>query len=195
MHWKWPVTIMGGVATLAGIGAMYQAQAAARAAKDNPPPGKLVDVGGHRLHITCMGEGSPTVVLEAGLSCTSLDWSHVLPAIAQFTRVCAYDRAGCGWSDPGPWPRTGQTIVNELHTLLDEGGVTGPLVLVGHSYGGLLVRLYASYYPDAVAGLVLVDAAHEDQRLYSFGQAWHIRLMDKIRWQSFRLNPLCARLG
>jgi pimeloyl-ACP methyl ester carboxylesterase len=130
-----------------------------------PPPGKLVDVGGWRLHLNCTGEtraSQPTVILEAGVGDFSVEWSLVQPDVAKFARVCSYDRAGDGWSDLGPHPRTLRQIVYELHTLLSKGGVKPPLVLVGHSYGGWLVRLYASTYPADVAGMVLVEAGADN---------------------------------
>ena len=132
-----------------------------------PPPGKLVDVGGWRLHLNCTGEvraSQPTVILEAGVGDFSVEWSLVQPGVAQYARVCSYDRAGDGWSDLGPHPRTLRQIVYELRTLLDKGGVKPPLVLVGHSYGGWLVRLYASTYPAEVAGMVLVEAGADNPR-------------------------------
>jgi pimeloyl-ACP methyl ester carboxylesterase len=128
-----------------------------------PPPGQLVDVGGYRLHIDCQGEGSPTVVMEAGLTDPSLTWALVQPQVSTMTRVCVYDRAGLGWSDPSPKPRTAEVMVEELHTLLQNGAVQAPYTLVGHSTGGMLVRLYAHSYPAEVVGMVLVDAQHEDQ--------------------------------
>jgi pimeloyl-ACP methyl ester carboxylesterase len=130
-----------------------------------PPPGRLVDVGGWRLHINCTGEArasQPTVILESGTGDFSVEWSLVQPGVARFARVCSYDRAGDGWSDLGPHPRTMHQIVYELHTLLDKAGVKPPLVLVGHSYGGALVRLYASTYPADVAGMVLVEAGADN---------------------------------
>lgn len=130
-----------------------------------PPPGKLIDIGGWRLHLNCTGEArasQPTVILEAGMGDFSVEWSLVQPGVSSFARVCSYDRAGDGWSDLGPHPRTMHQIVYELHTLLENGGVKPPLVLVGHSYGGWLVRLYASIYPADVAGMVLVEAGADD---------------------------------
>jgi pimeloyl-ACP methyl ester carboxylesterase len=153
--------LVGGIGVLAVAGAGYEAIAAAGDAQRYPAPGQLVDVGGYRLHLHCVGTGSPTVVLDAGLSGASLDWSLVQPALGATTRVCAYDRAGMGWSDPGPAPRTPGQIARELHTLLTTAGIPGPYVLVGHSLGGKNVRLFALQHPDAVAGLVLVDTRSE----------------------------------
>jgi pimeloyl-ACP methyl ester carboxylesterase len=133
-----------------------------------PPPypalGKLVDLGGWRLHIHCTGEAGasqPTVILEAGAGDFSVDWSLLQPRVARFARVCSYDRAGSGWSDLGPRPRTMHQIVWELHALLGKASVPPPYVLVGHSYGGLLVRLYAATYPSEVSGIVLEESADE----------------------------------
>jgi pimeloyl-ACP methyl ester carboxylesterase len=147
---------------LAASGAIYQAVATAIDQRNYPPPGQLVDVGGYRLHIQCAGTGSPTVILDAAADMMSADWGWIQPAVAQRTRVCAYDRAGMGWSDPGPLPRDAQHISAELHTLLTKAGLTGPYVLVGHSAGGLYVRMYAADYPDDVVGMVLVDPGHPD---------------------------------
>lgn len=130
-----------------------------------PPPGGLYDVGGYRLHLHCVGQGSPTMVLEAGLNDFSVVWTPVQGALAQGHRVCAYDRAGLGWSEPSPRPRTATVMVDELRRLLQGAGVEGPYLLVGHSYGGVLMRLYAQLYPQEVSGLVLVDSAHEEQAL------------------------------
>jgi pimeloyl-ACP methyl ester carboxylesterase len=127
---------------------------------------KLVDVGGRRLYIKCSGEartGLPVVVMDAGMGSTSEVWSLVQPKVAQFARVCSYDRAGMGKSDRSPQPRTSQDIVNDLHNLLAKAGIDPPFVLVGHSFGGLNARLYTNQYPKEVAGLVLVDSTHEDE--------------------------------
>src|SRR5882672_3624033 len=121
-----------------------------------------IDVGGFRLNLRCDGEGSPTVILEAGAGDTLATWEWVLPDVRKLTRVCAYDRAGLGRSDPGPKPRTSERIVAELRELLLRAHVPPPYVLVGHSFGGLNVRLFASRNPGEVSGLVLVDATPED---------------------------------
>jgi pimeloyl-ACP methyl ester carboxylesterase len=125
----------------------------------NPPPGRLVDVGPHRLHLRCLGSGDPTVVFDAALGASSLSWSLVQPSVAEFTRACAYDRAGFAWSDGGPRPRTAGRIADELHALLVKAAVPAPYVLVGHSFGGLVVRLFAARHPQLVAGLVLIEPA------------------------------------
>ncbi len=128
-----------------------------------PPLGQMVDVGGYRLHLYSMGVGGPAVVLEAGMGCISSDWGLVQPEIAKFTQVVSYDRAGTGWSEPSPFPRTSQQIVHELHALLEKAQIPKPYILVGHSFGGNNVQLYAATYPDDVLGIVLVDSCHEDQ--------------------------------
>jgi pimeloyl-ACP methyl ester carboxylesterase len=130
-----------------------------------PPPGQMVDVGGYRMHIYCEGQGSPTVVMDAGLADFSLSWVLVQPEAAEFTRVCAYDRGGLGWSERGPKPISAQNIAEELHTLRTEAGIEGPYVLAGHSAGGVYARVYAHLYPDEVVGMVLVDTSHEEQDL------------------------------
>lgn len=142
-------------------GASFEAIAAGGDAKAYPAPGQLVDVGGYRLHIQCVGTGSPTVVLDAGLGGTSLDWNLVQGELSQTTKVCAYDRAGMGWSDTSPQPRTPNQNARELYTLLTRAGIEGPYVLVGHSLGGKNVRMFALQHPDLVAGMVLVDARSE----------------------------------
>lgn len=121
-----------------------------------------VDVGGYDLFLTCVGVGSPTIVLEAGLGADHTTWDGVQPALAQFTRVCSYDRAGLGQSEIAPTPRTSEQVANDLHALLIGAGVSAPYLLVGHSFGGLHVRSYASQYPDEIVGMVLIDAVHED---------------------------------
>jgi pimeloyl-ACP methyl ester carboxylesterase len=151
----YPVIVM---LALASIGGGYQTLGAAADAKAFPMPGQLIDVGGHRLHLSCTGAGTPTVVLEpaAGEMSSNLGW--ITPAVARDTRVCAYDRAGRGWSEPASTAQDGAHIATDLHTLLQRGQVPGPYVLAGHSFGGLYVLTFAARYPDEVAGMVLVDS-------------------------------------
>ena len=165
--WKWTKRIGLGLICLIAFlllsGAAYQFISTKIDEGAYPPPGKLVDVGGYRLHINCSGEGGPTVVLDAGMGCNALAWALVQPAVSKFTHSCSYDRAGNGWSDESPLERTSQNIVDELHMLLKNAKVPGPYILVGHSFGGPNVLLYANQYPDEIAGIVLVDSSHEDQ--------------------------------
>lgn len=137
----------------------------AMAASAPQAPGTLVDLGGHRLHVDCTGKGSPTVVVENGLGDFSFDWILVQTRVSQFTRICSYDRAGYAWSDPGPKPRTLAQINLELRDALTKVGEQGPFVLVGHSFGGPVVRNFAVTHPQDVAGMVLVDAAFEGMRV------------------------------
>jgi pimeloyl-ACP methyl ester carboxylesterase len=150
---------------LAIIGAIYQTMATARDWKLYPPPGQLVDVGGYRMHLYCIGEGSPTVVLEAGSGNKGvIAWSLVQKQMAATTRVCSYDRAGMGWSEPDPadQPRYSPEVAETLHTLLHNAGIEAPYVLVGHSAGGFHVRNFAYQFPEEVAGMVLLDATSDD---------------------------------
>ena len=144
------------------LGAIYQAIATETDRRAYLPSGQLYTVDDHQMHMICKGEGSPTVILEAGAGHFSTLWAWVQPAIAQVTRVCAYDRAGYGWSEPGSEPRNARHIVAELHTLLDVAGVEPPYVLVGHSLGGIYVRVYNAQYPGEAIGMALIDATHPD---------------------------------
>ncbi|HEX8352327.1 MAG TPA: alpha/beta hydrolase [Pyrinomonadaceae bacterium] len=139
------------------------------------PPGRLVDVGGYRLHLDCTGAGGPAAVLIAGAGDFSFDWSLVQPRASRFARVCSYDRAGLAWSDLGPTPRTMRQEAHELRALLRNAGVPPPYVLVGHSVGGLVARVYAASYPREVAGLVLVDSTTEDVTLNYRGRLVRVR--------------------
>ncbi|MGH6635885.1 MAG: alpha/beta fold hydrolase, partial [Gammaproteobacteria bacterium] len=130
------------------------------------PPGRMVHIGTHRLHIWCLGEGRPSIVLDSGVGGFSLEWTKIETDLAPEFRVCSYDRAGYGWSDPGPVPRTTARIVEELHTLLSRAAVPGPYVLVGHSFGGYNMLRFAKKYPQEAAGLVLVDSSHPKQFRY-----------------------------
>jgi alpha/beta hydrolase fold len=155
---RWLLSPVIAVLALASIGGGYQTLGAAADAKAYPMPGRLIEVGGHRLHLRCTGSGTPTVVLEpaAGEMSSNLGW--ITPAVARDTRVCVYDRAGRGWSEPASTAQDGAQIATDLHTLLQRGHVPGPHVLAGHSFGGLYVLTFAARYPDEVAGMVLVDA-------------------------------------
>lgn len=150
------------VLALASIGAGYETAAEAVDARAFPMPGQLVDVGGHRLHLHCAGSGSPTVVLEPGGGEMAANLGRITPTISRTTRVCVYDRAGRGWSDPTGGPQDGVGVATDLRTLLHRAGVPGPYVLAGHSFGGLYVLTFADRYPDEVAGLVLIDSTAPD---------------------------------
>lgn len=129
----------------------------------DPPPGQLIDAGGHNLHIVCVGSGAPVVILDSGVGGFSLEWTAVQRLLATETRVCAYDRAGYAWSDPGPLPRTTGNLVKELHSLLHNAGLAPPYILAGHSFGGYNALYFAKRFPEEIAGLVLVDSSHPDQ--------------------------------
>jgi pimeloyl-ACP methyl ester carboxylesterase len=161
----------------------------------------LVDVGGYKLHLYCIGEGSPTVILDAVGGGSSTQWALIQPEIAATARVCAYDRAGFGWSEPGPEPRDAHQQVRELHTLLANAGIAGPYVLVGHSYGGRVARVYAAQYPDEVEGLVLVDTGqlYQDPRYPPEAQAEYAaeeQMIHTVRWLApFGIARLLLTMG
>lgn len=180
------------------------ARAKARLRRQYPPIGQLVDIDGYRLHMHVEGKGSLTVVLDSGAGGIGLGWELVRPAIAKVTRVVAYDRAGLGWSDPSPRPRDAVTMAEELHALMHHGNIPGPYILVGHSLGGPIARQFAARYPNEVAGLVMVDSAHEQQvkrfpeRLVKTMQSMMgmfsvMRLLSRIG--VFSLNPKMVPLG
>lgn len=183
--------LLGIVCLLLFSGFIYQFIATKIDNKKYLPPGKIVDIGGYKLHLHCIGkrkEGKPTVILDAALGGFSLDWMPVQTKVAQFAHVCSYDRAGYGWSEESPKPRISKYIVEELHQLLDKAKETGPFILVGSSFGGVNTRLFACQFPEQTAGVVLVDASHEDiyekipkmpfQSLTDFvtGEAWLVAL-------------------
>jgi len=160
-------------------GFAYQTIATEGDRRAHPAPGTMINVDARSLHLQCIGQGGPTVILETGLGSWSSHWALIQPVVAQTTRVCSYDRAGLGWSDAGLAPRDARRIATDLHTLLGAASVSGPLVLVGHSNGGLYTRMFAATYPDEVVGMVLADATPVDlferlpgpaAALTSFGQ-------------------------
>jgi pimeloyl-ACP methyl ester carboxylesterase len=155
--------IVGLIILLLVIGAVYEIIASQLdKQRYKTPPGQLVDVGGHKLHMLVQGErkpGQPIVVMEAGVASNSLDWQLVQPKVAEFAQTVTYDRAGYGWSEKGVDPRSPQQIVTELHALLHHADIEPPYVLVGHSFGGIYIRLFAETYPDKVAGLVFVESS------------------------------------
>jgi pimeloyl-ACP methyl ester carboxylesterase len=155
---RWMIYPVLAMLALSSIGGGFETVREAADARAYPMPGRLIDVGGHSLHLNCTGSGSPTVVVEPGAGEMSSDLGWVVPAVARDTRVCVYDRAGRGWSDSADSAQDGVQIATDLHTLLQRGDVPGPYVLAGHSFGGLYVLSFAARYPDEVAGMVLVDS-------------------------------------
>jgi pimeloyl-ACP methyl ester carboxylesterase len=180
--WRVEVCVALVCVVASALGASYEWIQGRRDLAAAPPPGLMVDVGGHRLHLWCFGQGAPTVVFDSGLGGTAFDWYDVLRDVSRFTRACAYDRAGMGYSDAGPSPRTSRRIAGELAELVRRSETPLPVVLVGWSYGGLFVRVYASEHESQVAGLLLVDAAHEDQaaKLAAAGFSSDVPLRDRV---------------
>lgn len=173
------------------VGATYETVTRAQTQRDYPAPGALYDVGGHRLHIDCVGTGSPTVVLQNGLGGMSVLWSRITEQVSRTTRVCAYDRAGQGWSDDVDAPQDGVAIADDLHALLDRAGETGPYVLVGHSAGGPYNMIYADRYPDDVAGMVLLDSMSPD----SFTDLPGFATEQSMMHRGLGVLPSLTRLG
>lgn len=162
---KWSrilIILMSCLVFIIGSGFLYEFVAAQQAKRDYSPPGKLVDVGGFRLHVDKIGSGSPTILLEAGSRESSLIWRDIPEKLAESATVIRYDRAGYAWSEKANTERTGDNIVQELHTALEKEGIHGPYILVGHSLGGMYSRLFAQKYKDEVEGLVLIDARPEN---------------------------------
>ena len=181
--------VIAAVLALIAAGVLYQLIGARRGARLYPAPGSLIDVGGHRVHVVCTGEGSPAVLFESGIAASSLSWVRVMRDVAAFTRACAYDRAGLGWSELSPGPRSVAPMLAELEAVLAHAGSARP-VLVGHSFGAFLVSAYTSQHPDNVAGLVLVDPPSD----------WHEITPRQARMlrggvQLSRVGGVLARLG
>jgi len=181
--------VVGVLVILIGSGFLFQFIATARERRAFPPVGRLVDAGGYRLHVHCLGTGSPTVVFESGFGMSLNAWALVQPAVARFTRACSYDRPGYGWSDRPPDPRTGTRVAKDLHRALTNAAIPGPYVLVGHSMGGGQVRLFASQYPKDVVGLVIVASGHEDWRTRNPAAGPEDESMDRLIQMIAWLSP------
>ena len=182
------------VALLAAIGAVYESIAARRDMGILKPSGRLVDMGGYKLHLYCTGFSNPpdiTVVLESGLSSTTSSWARIQADLASSVRVCSYDRGGIGWSDPTERPRDGKGISGELHELLLRANINGTLVLVGHSSGGLYARAFQAEYPERVAALTLIDSSHEDQFTRTTDGGSYFKTLRG----AYSVLPIAARLG
>jgi len=175
---------------LAGL--LYQAAGSAADNRKFPPPGRLVDIGGRRLHLVEAGRGSPPVIFESGIAASSLNWMVLQAQVARFTRACAYDRSWLGWSDPADTPRGASGLVEDLDAMLASAHLPAPYVLAGHSFGGLLVQAYAVKHPAQVAGLVLVDPLSAAEWLAPSAEQARI-----LRWgvRLSRRGALLARLG
>jgi pimeloyl-ACP methyl ester carboxylesterase len=188
----WLGRILVSIIGLLLVGYIYESVAEAADAKAYPPPGQLVDVGGHRLHINCTGTGSPTVVIEAGLGDWSTTWAaYVQPEVARTTRVCTYDRAGMGWSEAGPLPRDAAQNAKELYTLLQNANIPGPYVMVGHSLGGLIVRVFVHDYSSEVVGVVLIESMNPKQ----LSQSPTMLSQSESQSQPFSFQAMLARFG
>jgi pimeloyl-ACP methyl ester carboxylesterase len=183
---RWVGVSVAALLGLALVGYIYEPRAEAADAKTYPPPGELVDVGGHRLHVNCTGTGRPTVIIVAGLGDWSTSWGSVQTEVAKTTRVCTYDRAGLGWSEADSGPSDAAQFAKELHTLLQNANVPGPYVMVGHSLGGLIVRVFAQDYASEVAGIVLVDSMNPRQITQSLSN--RLALLSSV-------EALLARVG
>jgi pimeloyl-ACP methyl ester carboxylesterase len=169
------LTTIAATAVLAAgaLSAAYQRIGEARDRRKYPPPGRLVDVGGRRMHILAMGDGSPAVVIVPALGANVLEWVRVLRAASAETTVCAHDRAGLGWSDPPRGTVTIDAMADDLHALLKAAGIAPPYIIAGHSMGGIVARRFRSRYPADVAGMLLIDSSHEGQaRRFGGNRDW-----------------------
>ena len=189
---RWVLTPVFVVLVLASIGGTYANIAGTGEQAAFAAPGKLYDVGDHRLHLDCHGQGSPTVVLFNGLGGVSAGWARITGPVAATTRICTYDRAGQGWSEEASTPRDGVESAEELHTLLAKAGEHGPYVLVGHSTGGTYAMTYAARYPEQVAGLVLLDSSSPEQftRMPAFARQYATTMRP-----AYALLPTLSRVG
>jgi pimeloyl-ACP methyl ester carboxylesterase len=188
---RWLLYPVLGVLTVTSLGAVAENVAMQRESSTAAMPGRLFDVGGYRLHLSCIGTGTPTVILESGLGGSSPLWSRIATATASTTRICSYDRAGTGWSDSAPGPRDSVAIAADLHRLLAVAGEAGPYVLVGHSTGGIYAMTYASRYPEQVAGMVLLDSASPRQFSVLPDYASQYPMLTRL----YAVRPALYRLG
>ncbi|MDE0107977.1 MAG: alpha/beta hydrolase [Bryobacterales bacterium] len=179
--WVGAGVVFGVVATTG-----YQALSSHISLRNNPPPGRLVELDGRNVHLLCAGEGSPTVILEAGLPASSLTWMSVFSEIAELTRVCTYDRPGYGWSQSTDSTRTVETIAQELRMVLQRADISPPYILAGHSFGGLVMQLYAMRFPNDFVGMVLVDSSHPGQA----HRTLDLREIDTISFAMKTLGPI-----
>ena len=189
---RWVLTPVIAVLAVASVSATYDNIARTSDEATIAAPGKLYDVGGHRLHLDCYGQGAPTVVLSNGSGGVSAAWARITGPVGETTRVCSYDRAGQGWSDEAANPRDGVESAEDLHTLLAAAGEHGPYVLVGHSTGGTYAMTYAARYPEQIAGLVLLDSASPEQftRMPAYPTQYQVVLR-----RGLALMPTLSRLG
>jgi pimeloyl-ACP methyl ester carboxylesterase len=192
---------LGGVILLLGlavIGANYQGIASARDAKLYKPVDQMVDVNGIQMRLDCRGSGSPTVVLEAGAGGSSSSWIRIQNDVAGFTRVCSYDRAGYGWSDAVHEELSPQKVAEMLHTLLEKGGENPPYLMVGHSFGGVYIRVFTEKYPDEVVGMVLVDSSHENQNQQippEIAESPEAAMLETVQSANLRFCQIAAPIG
>lgn len=185
--------IFAGIVSLAAIvGSIYQIHATKAALRAHPPPGRMVEVNGLNYHINCIGIGSPTIILEAGLGESSLSWYPVQGRLAKATQVCAYDRAGLGWSDLAEGPMSSKQVANNLYMLLRNASITPPFVLVCHSRGGIFCRNFYYQFPTEVEGLALVDSTHEQTPF----REYHLSKIDYFKQRlQIAVAPLLSRIG
>ena len=191
------LTASAAVATAAIASAAYQLAADAADRRRFPPPGQLVDIGGRRMHLLAVGEGAPAVVIIPALGANVLEWVRVLRGAVCETTVCAYDRAGLGWSDPSHGPVTIDAMADDLRVLLKAAGIAPPYVIAGHSMGGVVARRFQSRYPEDVAGMLLIDSSHEDQarRLDGHDRWYDISRAAKRRLRVLGVRRAAARFG
>ncbi len=174
------------IAAVLVAGIVYEQLGGRRDRRLLPQIGRSVDIGGRTLNIHCVGRGAPAVIFESGGDSPGLQWASIQTEVAKFTQTCWYDRAGIGWSDSGPYPRTSAAISRDLHALLKHAGVPPPYVLAGASFGGMNARVYAGIFPHEVAGLVLIDSAHEDEPLRA-PKFYLARTAPRIFWRPLAL--------